>query len=84
MLDGLYENEDDQDLLEQLVAEPTYNRTGSICYDYKPAPIPQHDIENIDTAELKTSNRSTETCADSEGPVRRCFCSKTRCQKNYC
>lgn len=84
MLDGLEENEEGQDLLEQLVAEPKTSKKSSLNYDYQPAPISSQDIEETETTELKTSNRSTSTCADSEAPTRRCFCTKTRCQKNYC
>lgn len=84
LLDGLDDNEDDQDLLEQLVAEPKSSKKSSLNYDYQPAPIPSQDIEETETSELKTSNRSTSTCGESEAPIRRCFCTKTRCQKNYC
>ena len=71
-------------MLEQLVAEPEMKKPSSLNYDYEPAPLPTHNREEQDSSELKTSNRSTSTCADSEAPVRRCFCMKTRCQKNYC
>lgn len=84
LLEGIDENEEDVDLLEQLVAEPKNSKKSSESYDYEPAPIPNQDIEEPETTELKTSNRSTSTCADSEAPIRRCFCSKTRCLKNYC
>ena len=34
LIDGLDENEEDQDLLEQLVAEPTMKKPSSLNYDY--------------------------------------------------
>jgi hypothetical protein len=82
MMDGLYESEDDPDLLDLLGSEPQFAKRASLNYDYHPAPA----AEQLDeTSELKTSNRSTSTCADSEAPaVRKCICMKTRCQKNYC
>ena len=39
MLDGLDENEEGQDLLEQLVAEPEPAKKESVSYDYQPAPV---------------------------------------------
>lgn len=66
LLDGLDDNEDDQDLLEQLVAEPEWGPKSSLDYGYQPAPIPSQDIEETETSELKTSNRSTSTCWGSQ------------------
>lgn len=67
MMDGLYETEDDPDLLDLLGSEPQPTKKGSLNYDYQPAslPIPAGDIEETEAGELKTSNRSTSTCADS-------------------
>ena len=84
LIDGLDDNQQEPDLLEQLVAEPSLNTTTSLNYDYRPALLHTHHQEEQDTSELKTSNRSTSTCADSEAPARKCNCMKTRCQKNYC
>lgn len=83
MMDGLEETEDDPDLLDLLGSEPQFAKKGSLNYDYQPAvlEVPSGNLE--DEAGLKVSNRSTSTCADSE-PVRKCTCTRTRCQKNYC
>jgi hypothetical protein len=37
MMDGLYETEDDLDLLDQLGSEPQNIKKGSLNYDYQPA-----------------------------------------------
>lgn len=65
-LDGLYETEDDPDLLDLLVAEPQNKKIASLNYDYQPTPLPQQQNEEIEEAGLKTSNTSTETNASSE------------------
>lgn len=88
MLDGLDEAEDNPDLLDVLGSEPQTVKKSSLTYDYQPAQpeLPAGEAEGAELeleGGLKTSNRSTSTCADSE-PVRKCTCTKTRCQKNYC
>lgn len=84
ILIDIEDNEEDQDLLERLVAEPVIDKKLSINYDYKPAPILTPYFEQPESTNLKVSNRSASTCADTETPVRRCFCTKTGCRKNYC
>lgn len=84
MIDGLEDNEEDQDLLEQLVAEPPCQKKRSSNYDYLPAPHQPQRTEEGESIELKTSSTSTATSGDVELPVRRCLCEKTRCLKNYC
>ena len=84
MIDGLEDNEEDQDLLEQLVAEPPCEKKRSSNYDYLPAPHQPQRTEEGEAIELKTSSTSTATSGDVEVPVRRCLCEKTRCLKNYC
>jgi len=84
ILIDIEDNEEDQDLLEQLVAEPVLGKKPSLHYDYKPAPILTPHLEPPESTDLKVSNRSASTCADTETLVRRCFCTKTGCRKNYC
>ncbi len=91
-IEGLFEPEDDPDLLDLLGSEPVNHKKGSLTYDYEPAPLSPMSIQAPEGEEgeagyLKTSNTSTSTCTDSEAPqlpVRKCTCTKTKCQKNYC
>lgn len=39
MMDGLYETEDDPDLLDLLGSEPQPLKKGSLNYDYQPAVV---------------------------------------------
>lgn len=49
LIDGLEEPEEDQDLLEMLVAQPTTKKKPSFTYDYKPAPSTPLIVEEQET-----------------------------------
>ena len=62
MIDGLQDNQEDQDLLERLVAEPTYDKKPSFNYDYQPGPTVTVNLEPRESTGLKISNTSASTC----------------------